>query len=441
MDVGYHLIIKLLKGLDKDLKTTVEASITSNMVGDERRGKQFDFLMGYWQKYGKLPTLDTFLTRYSSEEDINSPEPVEYYIEAVREQYLFNQVRKIKDVIQDKVETVQAEKIMQEILSIGRESLVKIKPLSDIDFSSTISHRLKNYKDYIGMKGQILGYETGIEYLDKSIGGINKGELITIHGRPGSLKSRFILLLALYLWLKDLKILFVSREMSPRRLIKIIDSYATKVKYGFIKHGFPDTKEYNEFKKRLEQFEDKHEFIVSGTEGSDFTTDTVRAKIREVKPDVCFVDGTYMMQVAGYRGGKDWERITAVTREMKQLTMVEDIPIIQTTQTGRGKQGEEFHSRDKVMYSDSFLQDSDVLIHVRKTWDEVRKRYTNVQEVSFDKVRDDEGEGNKFYIEWNFEDSTVDIREKEENYNIDIELEGGDEVRAEDFLKGMGKEA
>jgi replicative DNA helicase len=65
------------------------------------------------------------------------------------------------------------------------------------------------------------GIPTGWRYLDKYIGGWNKGNMVVIAGRPGSGKTAIALSLALDASVVS-DVLFISLEMSKKNLLKDI---------------------------------------------------------------------------------------------------------------------------------------------------------------------------------------------------------------------------
>jgi RecA-family ATPase len=86
------------------------------------------------------------------------------------------------------------------------------------------------------------------------------------------------------------------------------------------------------------------------------------AKAEQLKPDILFVDGVYLMldQVTG--DANTPQALTNITRGLKRVAQSLNIPVIITTQTLLWKMKGGKVSADSIGYSSSFFQDSDVIL-------------------------------------------------------------------------------
>jgi replicative DNA helicase len=92
------------------------------------------------------------------------------------------------------------------------------------------------------------------------------------------------------------------------------------------------------------------------------TIDALLAKAEQLKPDILFVDGVYLMmdQVTGEANTP--QALTNITRGLKRVAQKMDIPIVISTQTLLWKMRGGKVSADSIGYSSSFFQDSDVIL-------------------------------------------------------------------------------
>ena len=92
------------------------------------------------------------------------------------------------------------------------------------------------------------------------------------------------------------------------------------------------------------------------------TVSALAAKIEQLKPDIVFVDGVYLMMDELTGEMNTPQAITNVTRAMKRLAQRIDKPIVITTQTLLWKMRAGKVTADSIGYSSSFFQDSDVIL-------------------------------------------------------------------------------
>jgi len=88
--------------------------------------------------------------------------------------------------------------------------------------------------------------------------------------------------------------------------------------------------------------------------------------VRYIKDiDVLVVDGVYLMNVPGAKGGPNWERVAYISRALKQLALALEIPVVGLTQLKRIGGKKEIDPED-LAYSDALGQDADFIIALRK---------------------------------------------------------------------------
>jgi hypothetical protein len=123
--------------------------------------------------------------------------------------------------------------------------------------------------------------------------------------------------------------------------------------------------------------EDKHPFhLVDAVNG--LTRDSLLAKADQLKPDILFVDGVYLMldQVTG--DANTPQALTNITRGLKRVAQRLDIPVVITTQTLLWKMKGNKVSADSIGYSSSFFQDSDVILGLEVVEDNDMVRWLSV---------------------------------------------------------------
>jgi len=95
-------------------------------------------------------------------------------------------------------------------------------------------------------------------------------------------------------------------------------------------------------------------------EGGD-TVPWLRSKLDKYKPDVCFIDGMYLMSDTK-NARKDNERVRNISRDVRQMVLDTKVPVIATVQANRQAAGNSEANLDEVAFSDAIGQDATLLV-------------------------------------------------------------------------------
>lgn len=200
----------------------------------------------------------------------------------------------------------------------------------------------------------------GIPQMDQYTGGVAKGDLVYLVGRLGSGKTT-VTIWILKQWLfQGKKVLMVSNENRAEDVVGKIDSFIGG---------------YNPLKKRTREWtqEDRSKiatvsYIANHMEGEVFIpkkpvqdVEEVRKLVYTYQPDLVIIDGIYLIK--GMGGDSHWEKITNVSRELKQLAEGEEIPVLGIHQASRSAAGKRVEV-EHVAYADALAQDADLLLGV-----------------------------------------------------------------------------
>jgi RecA-family ATPase len=147
---------------------------------------------------------------------------------------------------------------------------------------------------------------------------------------------------------------------------------STRLRLGKLK-----TDEEDRLLKFIDDLKTKQPFhFVDAING--LTIDSLLAKAEQLKPDLLFVDGVYLMmdQVTG--DSNTPQALTIITRGLKRVAQRLDIPVIITTQTLLWKMRGGKVSADSIGYSSSFFQDSDVILGLEPVEDDDEVRLLKI---------------------------------------------------------------
>lgn len=355
MTSGDKFFISVLQHRDAEtLAKTVKRWLSAEELG------QYKFITNYFKEYGELPGLKAFTDKYSHDASGVDAKPG-YYLEQMRERHIFASLAEgvpplMAALKKDPMGTYQ--KFREVIEEVDADYYTS----KDKYYSEGAATRYKEYLTWKETKG-VTYLSMGHDLLDSLFYGYRKADLITIGGRAGVKKTWLIILLALLMEevvpgdMGD--IMFISNEMPTDEIEGRFDCVRFQLGYEAFLKGELTPSEERRYERGLETLSKKRSKFLFLENCS--TIDELSAKIHLYEPAICFIDGSYLMEPSIPEG---WEKITFITRNLKQIAKNTYTPIINTTQLKRatGKSAKKLHTdeQDEFAYSNSYVQDSDI---------------------------------------------------------------------------------
>ena len=248
-----------------------------------------------------LITVTSFITPYDNEQGVTSSYVVDAttaaacsagikdmtHAKLMYEKYLLRRVLKETDRIKS-LAMNNSGKVYDAIEDAHRHlgQVLELKP--DENFS--IDKELLSAINSITEKESLL-LKTGYGNLDKFAGGLTKGEITIIGGRPGHGKTTFMINLLSRMIHSGLRIAFFSRELPNSELLKkLLTLESGRLSYGMVRKGIfeqSDLQELSYIKDKMSDWYAKERFVMFD-HIRDFSTTS--SEIRKFKPDVVFDD-------------------------------------------------------------------------------------------------------------------------------------------------------
>jgi hypothetical protein len=92
----------------------------------------------------------------------------------------------------------------------------------------------------------------------------------------------------------------------------------------------------------------------------------LRSKIEKYAPDICFIDGLYLMSPENPKITKDNERVASISRACRQMIFDTRVPVIATMQANRKAAQHGRAELDEIAFSDAISQDCTMAARVIK---------------------------------------------------------------------------
>ncbi len=237
---------------------------------------------------------------------------IETHAKLVYEKYLQRQIikqtYKIQRVAYD--DTFGFMKLVDKVRELNDE-VIDTKPVKEFDLESLTKSTIQS----IGNTENLISF--GFNVLDSMAGGMTKGEITVVAGRPGHGKTTFSINLVKMLLDQGLKVLVLNREMTNEEMIKkFLVLNSGKLSYHNIRTGKLTKDEALELKESQDYIIDKYSKNLVMYDDVSNLNETISI-ISRLRPDVIIDDYIQLVKVDNKKDRRF--EIEAVMQEYKWL--------------------------------------------------------------------------------------------------------------------------
>lgn len=369
MDTERHLISAIIDR--QDLTPVSEAGLPTEAFLDLPSREVFRTIIRHKGRYGSVPSVSALKANHPDYKLVKPGDPIDYLVDEVRKAYNLSQLEQglfgAVDAFQERQDPTEIVGLMTQTLS---EVSRTISVTRDTDLTKTGDDRYARYQDLMDLKDGLRGIPSGFSVIDRATLGAQPQQLITLIGLPKAGKSTVTMLMSIAAHLHGVKPLFVGFEMANSEQEERYDSIRANISHNRLRSGRLKKEEWTRLERSLKELAEMQPFLLSSDSASAMTVTGIAAKIDTYKPDICFVDGVYMMDDELGEAKMSPQALTNITRGLKRLAQNTEIPIVISTQALNHKVNRRTGvDADAIGYSSSFAQDSDVIIAVEQTED------------------------------------------------------------------------
>ena len=280
----------------------VETYISTLNVFFQNKAKLLWKLIGEMKRDNEeitMPTICASLTPRDHEDGLTShyvvtitndaplKSSIENYARKIYEKYLLRRVIHETTRIQDKAynnNTNTYEEIISAHTTLGE--LMSFKPGQSFDIQKEMDETVETIQD-----DESRLVKTGFDGLDTFAGGLTRGEITIIGGRPGHGKTTFMVNLLANMVGRGYKCILFNRELPNSELLKkLIALESGKLSYGMVRKGIFD-------KSGVEELERTKQFIIEKYNSDKLRMfDNIRdfakasAEVKKFQPDIILDD-------------------------------------------------------------------------------------------------------------------------------------------------------
>lgn len=209
------------------------------------------------------------------------------------------------------------------------------------------------------------------EPLQEATGGIENEDYIVIYGRPKSMKSWVLAYMIAWCYEQGKRILIYTKEMTADNIYMRVGAILASVRYHEFRRARLSPAEkaaiYEVWRMINHLRQEQPMVCLSGKdtgEGGD-SVPWLRSKIELHKPDLCFIDGMYLMtDIRGSPRQKDHARVQNISRDVRRMILDTGVPVAATIQANRAAAKNDEANLDEIAFSDAIGQDATLAMRV-----------------------------------------------------------------------------
>lgn len=303
-------------------------------------------------------------------------------------EYGSNRVNDIKKVLQSVAEEIRKTFVPKTLArSIGQ--ILSERNEGEKNFQEEIESR-QLAREECERQGKIYtpGMQTGLSFLDKTLGGLQKGHLIVIASRPATGKSTIIINIATHVALKlNRKVIFYSIEMTSHEITsRVISSTIGEPLKGFY-DGTVKSDWIERLKKQTKEGSGENLLI---NDSSATTIESIEEDLTldELRESVSLVVVDYLQIINTKEVGNRRSQVSRISNALKRIAKQQRLPIVCAAQLSRvsevrknrwkkGASKSELQLSD-IRESGAIEQDADSIIFIQKTESDDETVYSEV---------------------------------------------------------------
>jgi replicative DNA helicase len=357
-DNEYRLVSKVIH--DRNIIPVLEHGIKDDWFVDDDLRRVWKFVREHYTNYREVPSDVAVTDNFPNFKVIPIKDTIDYLIDKMVEFRRNKLTRGGAEAVLQKMAMNDHEGALAEMSkAISFVNEQGVVGTTHVDLTKDPDARWEEYQNI--QNNKLLGIPTGFLKIDEATAGLQGGQLITIIAPPKTGKSQIALRVANNVHEAGFVPMFQSFEMNNHEQSQRSDSMRAHISNARLRRGKLQTAEEDRYLDLLDYMKEAHPFhLVDAVNG--LTLDSLVAKAEQLKPDILFVDGVYLMldQITGEANSP--QALTNITRGLKRVAQKMNIPIVITTQTLLWKMKNGKVSADSIGYSSSFFQDSDVIL-------------------------------------------------------------------------------
>jgi len=287
------------------------------------------------------------------------------YFRLVFMAYMRREMLRVAEQIRGMV--LSGEMSLKEVTTEAETLLFKVTHRLIEEKPNTLTQALSDLYDDLEERskaGNTFHIPTGFKAIDTALGGLARGELHMLGGRPGMGKSSLCANIAMNASRLGCRVLYISTEMEAKRLAMRIAAMETGVDLGKLRRGEMGATEWERFIEALIRSEKHllHLEHVSGATPTDIKARVARMYHRQ-GIDLLIIDGLWQMTASAYPKDRPLQ-LGYISQRIIEIAKEFNIAVILAHQLNRNPEQRQDHRpiMSDLEYSGSLEQNADVIM-------------------------------------------------------------------------------
>ena len=260
-------------------------------------------------------------------EDVPTTANAENYAKILYEKWLIRKVvRKSQEI--KSLMGIGGEKAYEVLQKLNNEieDILNLKTREKFNLSTLVDNTIESSKAH----NTLIPYNYG--NLDKLTGGMTRGEITVIAGRPGHFKSTMMLNIVRNLVYTGQKVIVFNREMSNVEMMKkLIVMESDFISYGTLRSESMSSAEEKDLEVSKDRIKDNFQNLMMFD--NIFDIDQAMREIRKHKPDVVVDDYIGLIDVFGVDDNR--LRVDAIMKQYKRAAKTHNMCALLVSQLNR----------------------------------------------------------------------------------------------------------
>jgi replicative DNA helicase len=347
----------------------VRKAVPDLFLGDgDRELPAFEYVCSHLDTYGALPTLDVMQNEGHALSRLRRPATPAYYLDVLRKRKAHTEVNQLHPQFVECMRNQDMEGLADVVAQMHGHARHGMSAAEESSLAEEVAVVMTEYqfaKHNPGLRGAPTGWAT----LDIATNGLMGGDLVVIAGRPGMGKSWLLMEMANACHLEGLPIVLTSMEMGKTQLVRRWIGRRSGYNPNLIRSGELGTYAEDAVQAAADELTHSGGNVQLLAGNMDKSIANIESMVTDHAPAVLFVDAAYLLSPSGRRNGyiSGWEKIAEVVRELKQLAIRYDIPVVISVQFNRNQKssGSKVLDLGDIAGSDSIPQDASIVLGIR----------------------------------------------------------------------------
>lgn len=404
-----------LQVLNYILNTKDKSVITLNNLTKDYFSEyeaEFEFIKNHLEKFNQICDTETFLATFPDFNLFVVNEPISYLLDELLKDF---KTRKLAESFNNVKNYLLNDNYQKAITTFNNtfDSLSKIGiAVQSVDILKDKSR----YDEYIAKVENFNKFylSTGFQELDNLIGGIDRQEeLGLIVARSGKGKSWFLLKLATAAVKSGLQVGLYSGEMSVNKVGYRVDTLLSHLSNGALMHGNANIKEeYQTYLNTLINYQGSLKVLTPSMLNGYAKVSDLQLFVEKEKLDILFIDQISLLN-DDKKAKNPVEKISNISKDLKNLQVIKKIPIISVVQQNRTKNDDDTTiDTNQVALGDRLAQDATFILGLMRD-----KKDNTIMKIIPVKLRDG-ASNNELQYKVDFNTGTFIYIPNEENADV-----------------------